>query len=404
MTAYSVNINGIDVKAIYSEENIQNIFIPLLEKISGIQKEKGRRILVMLAAPPGAGKSTLASFLKKLFEEREGNKSIQVIGMDGFHRRQEFLQTHSIIRDGKEVLMVDVKGAPETFDLDKLAERIKTVLSGEKCGWPVYNRHLHNPEDDAITVDSDIVILEGNYLLLNEEGWRDLSEYADYTVFIRAKEDLLRNRLVERRLASGHDREGSERFVEFSDLYNARVVMEKSRDADLILNLNDDGSYTTMRRVPDFRAEGSRIIGNAVFGKECGVWFNAVVRGDEDSIEIGDRTNIQDNCVFHVDKGFPMTIGSDVTVGHGSILHGCQVGDNTLIGMGSTILNGAKIGKNCIIGAGSLVTQNKEIPDGMLAYGNPVKVIRPLTDKEIADNKESAEHYVKLMNGYLKGK
>ena len=112
--------------------------------------------------------------------------------------------------------------------------------------------------------------------------------------------------------------------------------------------------------------------------------------------------NIQDIFIPLLEK--LSGIGSDVTVGHGSILHGCQVGDNTLIGMGSTILNGAKIGKNCIIGAGSLVTQNKEIPDGMLAYGNPVKVIRPLTDKEIADNKESAEHYVKLMNGYLKGK
>ena len=255
MKEYFVNINGIDVKATYSEENMRDIFIPLLEKLSGLQKEKDRRILVMLAAPPGAGKSTIASFLQKLFNERDRSKSIQAIGMDGFHRRQEYLQTHSITRNGKEVLMVDVKGAPETFDLDKFTERIKIVSSGEKCGWPVYNRHLHNPEDNVITVDSDIVILEGNYLLLNEEGWRELPEYADYTVFIRANEDLLRERLVERRLSSGHDRGGSERFVEFSDLYNARTVMEKSREADLILNLNDDGSYTILRKGPDCRAE-----------------------------------------------------------------------------------------------------------------------------------------------------
>lgn len=245
MTDYRVNINVIDVDARYTEENKQDIFIPLLEELSKRQKEKGGRILVMLAAPPGAGKSTLASFLKKLFEEKIGKQSIQVIGMDGFHRRQEYLTTHYIVRDGQEVLMVDVKGAPETFDLDKLTERVKTVSSGEKCGWPIYNRRLHNPEDNAITVDSDIVILEGNYLLLDEEGWRELSNLADHTVFIKAKEGLLRDRLIERRIASGHDREGSEKFVEFSDLYNARIIMEKSCKADLILKLEDDGSYTT---------------------------------------------------------------------------------------------------------------------------------------------------------------
>ncbi|MCR4907832.1 MAG: gamma carbonic anhydrase family protein [Lachnospiraceae bacterium] len=142
-----------------------------------------------------------------------------------------------------------------------------------------------------------------------------------------------------------------------------------------------------------FRAEGSRIIGAVSFGKECSVWYNAVIRGDDEPIRIGTRTNIQDNCVLHVDTGFPMEIGSDVTVGHGSILHGCIIGDNSLIGMGSILLNGARVGKNCIIGAGSLVTQGKEIPDGMLAYGNPVKVVRPLSDEEIEDIRMSAEHY-----------
>jgi len=102
----------------------------------------------------------------------------------------------------------------------------------------------------------------------------------------------------------------------------------------------------------------------------------------------------QDNCTLHVDKGFPMEIGSDVTVGHGSILHGCIIGDNTLIGMGSIILNGARIGKNCIIGAGTLVTKGKEIPDGMMVYGNPAKIVRSVTGEEIEGNRRSAEHYV----------
>ncbi len=148
-----------------------------------------------------------------------------------------------------------------------------------------------------------------------------------------------------------------------------------------------------------FLAEGSRIIGRVSFGKECSVWYNAVIRGDDEPIMIGTRTNIQDNCVLHVDKGFPMEIGSDVTVGHGSILHGCIIGDNSLIGMGSIVLNGARVGKNCMIGAGTLITQGKEIPDGMLAYGNPVKVVRPLTDEEIEGNRRSAEHYANQASG-----
>nr|MCR4655153.1 gamma carbonic anhydrase family protein [Lachnospiraceae bacterium] len=128
----------------------------------------------------------------------------------------------------------------------------------------------------------------------------------------------------------------------------------------------------------------------------------AVIRGDAEKISIGSRTNIQDNCVLHIDSGSPMRIGSDVTVGHGSILHGCSIGDNTVIGMGSIILNGAKVGNNCMIGAGSLVAQGKEIPDGTLAYGNPVRIVRPMTDKEIEKNAFSAEHYVNEARASLK--
>ncbi len=151
----------------------------------------------------------------------------------------------------------------------------------------------------------------------------------------------------------------------------------------------------TDRNAAVFTAEGSRIVGNVSFGENCSVWYNAVIRGDDEPITIGERTNIQDNCVLHVDKGFPLKIGTGVTVGHGSILHGCSIGDHSLIGMGSIILNGAKVGKNCLIGAGTLITQGREIPDGMLAFGNPVKIVRPLTEEEMNENKESAEHYVK---------
>lgn len=116
-----------------------------------------------------------------------------------------------------------------------------------------------------------------------------------------------------------------------------------------------------------------------------------------EGITIGDNSNVQDNCTLHTGNGFALTIGNGVTIGHNAIVHGCTVGDNTVIGMGSILLNGAKVGKNCIIGAGALVTGKMEIPDNSMAFGNPAKVIRNLTEAEIEDNRENAEEYVKLM-------
>lgn len=141
-------------------------------------------------------------------------------------------------------------------------------------------------------------------------------------------------------------------------------------------------------------APGAKIIGNVTIGKNCGIWYNAVIRGDSDTIEIGDDTNIQDLAVLHVDRGHKLKLGSGVTVGHGAIVHGCIVGDNVLIGMGAIVLNDAVIGDNCIIGAGALVTQRMQIPEGSMVYGNPAKIIRKLTGEEIEDIRENATVYV----------
>ena len=243
MTEYTVQINGIKVSARYSERAVHEIFVPLLEKLTAMQRAAGRRILVMLAAPPGAGKSTLVSFLEKLSRERPGLCPVQAVGMDGFHRRQEYLLTHSTVRDGREIRMVEIKGAPVTFDLEKLASAIRRVRSGETCGWPVYDRLLHNPVEDAVTVDGDIVLLEGNYLLLDEAGWRELSAYADYTVSVSAGEALLRKRLIERKILTGVAEDAAVRFVDFSDMPNVRLCLEKSRPADLRLRVTEDGDF-----------------------------------------------------------------------------------------------------------------------------------------------------------------
>lgn len=243
MIAYNIRINGIEVNAHYTERAVQEIFLPLLKKITELQKKKGERLLVMLAAPPGAGKSTLLSFLEKLSREDSSLCAIQTIGMDGFHRRQEYLKSHFVLRDGRKVPMVEIKGAPITFDLERLTESIRKAASGAVCGWPVYDRLLHNPVENAVTVDSGIVLLEGNYLLLDEDGWRGLSAYADYTVSVRAEENMLRERLIDRRVKTGVDREAAVRFVDSSDMPNVRLCLEKTLPADVQLRIDSAGDY-----------------------------------------------------------------------------------------------------------------------------------------------------------------
>jgi pantothenate kinase len=198
----------------------------------------------MLAAPPGAGKSTLLSFLEMLANEHRDMDDIQVIGMDGFHRRQEYLQTHYVTRNGRQISMVDIKGAPVTFDLDKLTERVKKVSAGEICRWPVYDRMLHNPVEDAIRIDGDIIILEGNYLLLDEDGWRELHNYADYTISIKAEEELLRKRLIDRRMKTGVGEDAATRFVDYSDMPNVRLCLTKTMPSDLQFSIASNGEYT----------------------------------------------------------------------------------------------------------------------------------------------------------------
>ena len=142
-----------------------------------------------------------------------------------------------------------------------------------------------------------------------------------------------------------------------------------------------------------FVAENATVRGDVTVGKGSSIFFGAVVRTELVPITIGEDTNIQDNCILHTDAGFPLTVGSGCTIGHGSILHGCTVGDNTLIGMGTTVLNGAVIGRDCIVGAGSLVPQGMVIPDGSIAFGSPAKIRRPLTEEEIAYNRGTAALY-----------
>ena len=143
-----------------------------------------------------------------------------------------------------------------------------------------------------------------------------------------------------------------------------------------------------------FIAPGAIVLGDVTIGEDVGIWYHATVRGDRAPIVIGNRSNIQDNAVVHVDAEHGVSIGENVTIGHSAIIHGCAVGDNSLIGMGAIIMNGARIGNNCIVGAGALVTQNMTVPDNSLVLGNPAKIKRQVTEEEIASSLRNAEIYV----------
>ncbi len=234
---FSRIVNALRVEADFDDREISTEYIPLLARLSAMQKRKGKRVVVLMAAPPGSGKTTLALFLQYLSEHTQGVTPLIALGMDGFHRYERDLTGRTVLRDGEPVPMLKIKGAPVTFDLDKLTEKLRTVAAGACCKWPEYSRRLHDPVEDVVTVDRDIVLIEGNYLLLDESGWRELHSYADYTIRLAADEAKLRQRLIDRKEASGVSRAEAEAHVAFSDMKNVRLCLAHTLPADLELHV-----------------------------------------------------------------------------------------------------------------------------------------------------------------------
>jgi carbonic anhydrase/acetyltransferase-like protein (isoleucine patch superfamily) len=150
-------------------------------------------------------------------------------------------------------------------------------------------------------------------------------------------------------------------------------------------------------------ADTARVVGDVTLGPRASVWFGGALRGDIETITVGADSNVQDNAVLHTDDGCPLVIGSLVTVGHGAILHGCTIGDESLVGMGAIVLNGARIGRHCLVGAGTLVTEGKEFPDGSLIVGSPAKVVRTVSPEQIAGILANARRYVENASRYRRG-
>ncbi|WP_455194134.1 nucleoside/nucleotide kinase family protein [Eubacterium ramulus] len=240
--AYKYKVNGLETTAVYDDETVAKIFVPMLQKWSRLHQQSGRRVIIFLSAPPGVGKTTLAQFLEYLSKQETSVEEIQAVGLDGFHYHQEYILRHEICVDGNMIPMKEVKGCPETFDIEKLKKKLKSLKTGN-TKWPVYDRNIHDVLEDAVEVEKEIVLIEGNWLLLQEKPWDELVSECDDSIFISADEKLLRERLVKRKMMGGLSREAAETFFEKSDCRNIRRLMTAHWQAGERWILTPEGDY-----------------------------------------------------------------------------------------------------------------------------------------------------------------
>lgn len=195
---YLFKVNGFEMTAVYNEDTIQKVFLPLLKQLQQLQKEKKERIIVFMAAPPAVGKTTLCEFLEYLSKQDQEFTDIQALGLDGFHYHSDYINSHDAIVLGEKVPMKQVKGCPETYDTEKLRQKLEKIKI-EDILWPIYDRNLHDVVENQIKVTKDIILIEGNWLLLKQEPWKSMQQYADYKILILAEEEMLKERLISRK-------------------------------------------------------------------------------------------------------------------------------------------------------------------------------------------------------------
>ncbi len=241
-----VTVNGYTYEARYSDEAYRDVLRPLLERLAALHAAAGRRTVVFFAGPPAAGKSTVALLLELLARDVPGCE-LQAVGLDGFHHYNEYLRSHTIVRGGVTMPLAQIKGAPESFDVELFARTLARLHEEEAVPWPVYDRTIHDPRENALQVTAPIVLVEGNWLLLNEEPWASLAPLADYTVFLSADEADVRERAVSRKAKGGISREEAEAHYDRSDGPNIRRALECSRTADCMMVLTADGDLRPVR-------------------------------------------------------------------------------------------------------------------------------------------------------------
>lgn len=240
---YEFEVNGLPVAARYREETVEGVLVPLLAFLADLRREKGGRVVAFLAAPPATGKSTLCLLLEHLSCTREdaGLEPVETAGIDGFHYPNAYLNAHDGIVQGRPVRLRDVKGCPETYDTRRLSAALAALAKGGPVSWPTYSRELHDVVEGGRALDGGIVIVEGNWLLLAEEPWRSMRRFADYTVLVRAEPELLRDRLVGRKVQGGSTLAAAQAWYEQSDGPNVLRALEGSVPGDLDLRLTADG-------------------------------------------------------------------------------------------------------------------------------------------------------------------
>ena len=236
---FTFQVNGLDIQAEFDSRDRERVFLPLLHHLTDLQRSLNRRIVVFLAAPPAAGKSTLCLYLEQLSRTEPGLIPVQSVGIDGFHYRQDYLDSHTIVRDKQTIPLARIKGAPESYDVEKLHTLLMRVNEdGQR--WPLYDRRIHNPVEGAVELREQILILEGNWLLLDEEPWRSLT--CDYYIFLRAGDERQLERIVRRKMLGGFDEATAREFVRSNDAPNIARCMAHSRRGDLNLQYAADGT------------------------------------------------------------------------------------------------------------------------------------------------------------------
>ena len=239
---YEMTVNGLPQQVKYNEDTVEQMFLPFLSELASLHATAERKIVAFIAAPPATGKSTLAQFLEHLSKEDPSLTRIQAVGMDGFHYPNDYLETHVALRDGETIPLKSIKGAPETFDVDGLQAKLRAVRRAE-AKWPIYDRQIHDVVPNVETVDAKIILVEGNWLLLKDPHWTNIRILADYSVFIKAEPELLKERLIQRKVQGGLSREEAEAFYENSDRQNVELALQESGMADEVWEMQEDGDF-----------------------------------------------------------------------------------------------------------------------------------------------------------------